>query len=169
MWNGWLPETPGYHPGVNPNCHRQSPVSPAARPRGSLPKPSSMRARGPHQACRLFVHLVWHTYRNDMSIRRAAVPVLADSILSAAQRTRATVLAQAALSDHLHVLIRLAPDATVSAFVREAKSESSRRLGKVLRWQRGYFADSISKSDVIGVRQYIAAQFKRHPDKIPRG
>jgi REP element-mobilizing transposase RayT len=79
------------------------------------------------------------------------------------------VLAQAVLTDHIHILIRYAPDTTVSAFVREAKSESSRRVGKTLRWQRGYFADSISRSHVLGVRRYIASQFSRHPDKIPRG
>lgn len=85
------------------------------------------------------------------------------------RRIRSLVLAQGILTDHVHVLIRCAPDATVSAFVREAKSESSRRVGKSLRWQRGYHADSISKSHLLPVRQYIAAQFKRHPDKIPPG
>ena len=79
------------------------------------------------------------------------------------------MLAQAVLSDHIHIVIRHAPDATVSAFVRDAKSESSRRVGKALRWQRGYFADSISPSGVIGVRNYVARQFIRHPDKIPPG
>jgi len=88
---------------------------------------------------------------------------------NAARRTKTLVLAQGVLSDHVHVLIHCAPDATVSAFVREAKSESSRRVGKTLRWQRGYYADSISRSHVLGVRQYIAAQFRRHPDRIPQG
>ena len=91
------------------------------------------------------------------------------SMLNAAKRTRCLVLAQGVLSDHIHVLIRCAPDATVSAFVREAKSESSRLVGKGLRWQRGYYADSISKTHLLSVRQYIAVQFKHHPDKIPRG
>ena len=136
---------------------------------GHTTRNSVMKARGQHQACRLFVHLTWHTYRNEPTIGAAVVSDLVDSFQNAARRTRSAVLAQGVLSNHVHVLIRHAPDATVSAFVREAKSESSRRIGKPLRWQRGYFADSISRSYVLGVRQYIAAQFTRHPDKIPRG
>jgi REP element-mobilizing transposase RayT len=128
-----------------------------------------MRARGQHQACRLFFHLTWHTYRHEPVISAAVAPIVTDSVGRAARRTRSLVLAQGVLSDHIHLLIRCAPDATISAFVREAKSESSRRVGKALRWQRGYFADSISYSDVIGVRRYIASQFTRHPDKIPPG
>src|SRR5712671_676793 len=128
-----------------------------------------MRMRGSHQACRLVFHLVWHTYRNVPMIRALAVPIITDAMRQAARRARSIVLAQAVLSDHVHLLIRCAPDTTVSGFVREAKSESSRRVGKILQWQRGYFADSISYSHVIAVRRYIASQFKRHPDKIPRG
>lgn len=130
---------------------------------------SVLRARGQHQACRLFVHLTWHTYRNEPTIRAPLVTTVTDSMQNAGRRTRSIVLAQGVLSDHVHVLIRCAPDATVSSFVREAKSESSRRVGKTLRWQRGYYADSISRTHVLRVRQYIAAQFTRHPDKIPRG
>ena len=128
-----------------------------------------MRARGNHQACRLSFHLTWHAYRNEPTICARAVSIIADSVKRAAGRTRSIVLAQGVLSDHIHILIRSAPDATDSAFVREAKSESSRRVGKTMRWQRGYFADSISYSHVIRVRRYIASQFTRHPDKIPPG
>src|SRR5712664_47091 len=128
-----------------------------------------MRARGKHQASRLFFHLTWHTYRNEPAISATAAAIVTDSVRRAARRTRSLVLAQGVLSNHMHLLIRCTPDATISAFVREAKSESSRRVGKTLQWQRGYFADSISHSHVIRVRRYIAAQFTRHPDKIPPG
>ena len=143
-------------------------------PRGvaaGLPTPTGVqvRARGQHEACRLYAHLTWHTYLSEPIIRATAAPIVVNSVLNAAKRTKCSVLAQGVLSDHVHILIRCAPDATVSAFVREAKSESSRLVGKTLRWQRGYHADSISKTHLLAVRQYIAAQFKRHPDKIPPG
>lgn len=115
------------------------------------------------------MHLTWHTYLSEPIIRSPVVPTVVNSVLNAAKRTRCLVLAQGVLSDHIHVLIRCAPDATISAFVREAKSESSRLVGKGLRWQRGYHADSISKTHLLSVRQYIAVQFKHHPDKIPPG
>lgn len=132
-----------------------------------------MRARGPHNACRLFVHIVWHTWRRRAFLRASDVPIVTEAISSAGQRTRVRVLAQAVLTEHLHLLVRCAPDATVSAFIREAKSESARRVNKArtdgdaMRWCRGYFADSVSRSDVLGVRQYLASQHRRHPDRIP--
>jgi len=135
----------------------------------------SVRARGPHNACRLFVHVVWHTWRRRPFIRASDVATLTSAINRAGERTRVRVLAQAVLTEHLHLLVRCAPDATVSAFVREAKSESSRRVnetrgdGDAIRWCRGYFADSVSRSDVLGVRQYLAQQHRRHPDRIPSG
>jgi REP element-mobilizing transposase RayT len=134
-----------------------------------------VRARGPHNACRLFVHLVWHTWRRRPFLRASDVPIVAEAISRAGQRTRVRVLAQAVLTEHLHLLVRCAPDATVSAFVREAKSESARRVnetrmnGEAVKWCRGYFADSVSRSDVLGVRQYLARQHQRHPDRIPSG
>ena len=134
-----------------------------------------MRTRGPHNACRLFVHVVWHTWRRRPFLRAADVPIVTDAISRAGQRTRVRVIAQAVLTEHLHLLVRCAPDATVSAFVREAKSESARRVnqsrsdGDAMRWCRGYFADSVSRSHVLGVREYLARQHQRHPDRIPSG
>ena len=81
----------------------------------------------------------------------------------------------AVLTEHLHLLVRCAPDATVSAFVRDAKSESARRVNQIrragerIKWCRGYFADSVSRSGVVSVRQYLARQYQRHPDRIPSG
>ena len=134
-----------------------------------------MRARGPHNAVRLYAHIVWHTWRRRPFLRASDVAIVAEAISRAGQRTRVQVLAQAVLTEHLHLLVRCAPDATVSAFVREAKSESARRVNEArnereaMMWCRGYFADSVSPSDVLGVRQYLARQFQRHPDRIPSG
>jgi REP element-mobilizing transposase RayT len=134
-----------------------------------------VRARGPHNACRIFVHVVWHTWRRRPFLRAADVPIVTEAITRAGQRTRVHVLAQAVLTEHLHLLVRCAPDATVSAFVREAKSESARRVnetrggGDAMRWGRGYFADSVSRSGVLSVRQYLGRQYQRHPDRIPSG
>jgi REP element-mobilizing transposase RayT len=105
-------------------------------------------------------------------IRATAVPIIARALSAAAVRTRCRVVAHAVLSEHVHVLLRLAPDATLSAFVREAKSESSRRVNQavgspVLRWCRGYFGDSLSPNRVSYVVAYIAGQHARHPDRIP--
>jgi len=87
------------------------------------------------------------------------------AVIDAAARTRLRVHAQAVLADHVHVLVSFPPDATISAFVREAKSESARRAK--LHWCRGYYAGTIDRRQVRAVRVYIGGQLKRHPDRVP--
>ena len=81
------------------------------------------------------------------------------------------MLAQAVLADHVHVLVSVKPDHALTPFIRDAKSESSRRVNQVhpeqLRWARGYYAGSISHSQIPATRTYLANQFLRHPDLIP--
>jgi REP element-mobilizing transposase RayT len=101
------------------------------------------------------------------------VPVIRDSILAAAARTGVRVHAQAVLSDHVHVLVSYLPHVALTPFIRDAKSESARRINAArldaqrVRWCRGYYAGSLSRSHVTAARAYIGRQFQRHPDRIP--
>jgi len=118
-----------------------------------------------HHAIGLYVHITWHTKWRQPSIRRENVAVIATAVLSAARRTRVRVHAQAALNDHVHVLLSFPPDATISAFVREAKSESARRTK--LQLCRGFYAGTLGRHQVRAARIYIGDQFNQHPDRIP--
>lgn len=95
-------------------------------------------------------------------------------MLHAARRTGVRVHAQAVLSDHVHVVVSYPPHVTLSSFVRDAKSESARRINATrldaqrVYWCRGYYAGSLSRSHVGAARSYLARQFQRHPDRIPR-
>ena len=132
-----------------------------------------MRARGPHKAVGLYAHLTWHTWRWERSIRRAEVATVTHVVLEAAHRCGVRVHAQEVLADHVHVLVSYAPDATLSSFIRHAKSESARRINqgrsqpRAFRWARGFYAGSLSRSQVRGAREYLARQRARHPDRIP--
>ena len=133
-----------------------------------------VRKKGPHQACGLYAHVTWHTWRRVPAIRKLDVSVITDSVLDAGRRTLVRVHAQAVLSDHVHVVVSYPPHATLAAFVRDAKSESARRINSArldaqrVRWCRGYYAGSLSRRDVLPTRSYLAGQFQRHPDRIPR-
>jgi REP element-mobilizing transposase RayT len=124
-----------------------------------------------HKAYRLYAHLTWGTWRKQRSVRAADARVVADAILAAAGRHDIHVLAQAVLSDHVHVLVSYRPDQTLMPFLRDAKSESARRVNQNgpprLRWRRGYYAGSLSLSHVHPCRLYIGAQFRRHPERVP--
>ena len=127
-----------------------------------------------HRACGLYAHVTWHTWRGIAQIRKCDVPLVTESILNAASRTGVRVHAQAVLSDHVHVLVSFPPQVALASFFREAKSESARRVnvvrgdGQRVRWCRGYYAGSLSRDHVGATRSYIARQFQRHPDRIPR-
>ena len=132
-----------------------------------------MRARGRHHAIGLYAHLTWHTWRRELSLGRVDAAVVAEVVLEAARRRGVRVHAQAVLVDHVHVLLSYPPDATLSSFIRHAKSESARRINlrrseaPSFRWARGFYAGSLSRSDVRATRIYLANQWLRHPDRIP--
>lgn len=127
----------------------------------------------PHHAVGLYAHITWHTWRRQMIIADNDVPLVKRAALAAAERNRVRIHAMEILCDHLHILLSYSPDTTISAFVRDAKSESARRVNRSgraghLRWCRGYYANSLSRSHVRAVRVYVARQRAHHPDRLPR-
>ena len=129
-----------------------------------------MSKRG-HRKFGLFAHITWHTWRRERNVRRCDVEVVGRGILVAAERQAVHVLAQAVLADHVHVVISFRPNRAITPFVRDAKSESARRVNTLregrFRWARGYYAGSLSHSHVPAARNYLATQYPRHPDLVP--
>ncbi len=72
------------------------------------------------------------------------------------------------MPDHVHLLVALEPNRALSELVREVKSGSARfinesdRVRGTFRWQEGFGAFSISKSQVEQVIQYIDRQQEHH-------
>jgi len=83
------------------------------------------------------------------------------------------VHALAVLKDHVHLVVSYLPNVALTDFIRDAKSESSRRVNRqragegAIRWARGYYAGSLSHSHVSAARIYVGRQFKRHPELVP--
>jgi REP-associated tyrosine transposase len=129
--------------------------------------------RSPHKACGLYAHVTWHTWRRMAQIRRYDVPVVTETVLDAARRWEVRVHGQAVLSDHVHLVVSFPPHVALASFIRHSKSESARRINSArkdaqrVRWCRGYYAGSLSRSHVAAARSYLARQFHRHPDRIP--
>ena len=93
------------------------------------------------------------------------------AIHSAAQRTFVRVHALAILTEHVHVVVSYPPRTRISDFIREAKSESARRVngesGITLRWGRGYYANSLSRGEMSARISYVATQYQHHPHLNP--
>ena len=132
-----------------------------------------MGRRSPHKACGLYAHVTWHTWRRIAQLRRFDVPVVTETVLDAAGRWGVHVHAQAILSDHVHLVVSYPAHVALASFIRHCKSESARRINSTrldaqrVRWCRGYYAGSLSRSHVTPARSYLARQLRRHPDRIP--
>ena len=121
-----------------------------------------------HKAFELYAHITWRTRWSERAVAKRDVEIISTSILNAAQRHNMRVLGQAVLMDHVHVLVSFRPDSQLASFVRDAKSESSRRT-ETVSWGRGYYAGSVCRRHIAAVRTYIARQHSHHPDLIPSG
>jgi len=125
-----------------------------------------------HRAYQLYAHITWHTWKRVGCLNQAAAADVASAMASACRGAGARVLRSAVLADHVHVLVSFRPDTRLSDFVRLAKSvaalRASRRVPGAVRWARGFYAASVHRRDLARIASYIARQYERHPDRIPR-
>jgi REP element-mobilizing transposase RayT len=132
-----------------------------------------VRKRGPHKAIGLYAHITWHTWRWVRCITKADAACVVTAVLEAAGRCRVRVHSQAILTDHVHLVISFAPDTTLSSFIRHAKSRSALLMnqrgpsGRIVRWCRGYYANTLSWNSVAAARNYVGTQLQHHPDRVP--
>jgi len=124
-----------------------------------------------HHAYQLYAHVTWHTYQRVGCVNQAAANDVRLAAARAGRRTGVEVLKGAVLADHVHLLVSFRPDTRLSDFVRLAKTVSAylanERVPGTVRWARGYYAATLAKRDLAQVAAYIAAQHKRHPERIP--
>lgn len=71
------------------------------------------------------------------------------------------------MADHVHILLGLNANASLSDVVRDIKAVSSKwvhnEIGdRAFRWQEGYGAFTVSSSQRDNVRSYIARQEEHH-------
>ncbi len=134
-----------------------------------------------HHAYQMYAHVTWHTWKRVGCVDAAAASDVRSAIASACQATGVRVFRDAVLANHVHLvvsfrpdirLVSFRPDIRLSDFVRLAKSVSAtranRRVTGAVRWARGYFVTTIHKRDLPRTTRYVADQFQRHPDLIPR-
>lgn len=72
------------------------------------------------------------------------------------------------VSDHIHILISIKPDISISNLVRDIKANSSKWINEndfvagKFQWQQGFGAFSYAKSQLDNVIKYINNQEKHH-------
>ncbi len=81
------------------------------------------------------------------------------------------LLAIFAMPDHLHLLVSIKPNISISDLVRDIKAGSSKFISEnnwvkeKFSWQEGFGAFSYSKSQIDNVVKYILSQEEHHKKK----
>ncbi|HEX9943048.1 MAG TPA: IS200/IS605 family transposase [Thermoanaerobaculia bacterium] len=117
---------------------------------------------------RLLYHVVFSTKRRVPFIAPRLRAELYPYMEGIIRHQGGWLLALGGMPDHVHVLVRLKPDMSVSDLVRDVKAGSSKwvherpDLPPDFAWQAGYAVFSVSESKEKTVRSYIQNQEKHH-------
>ena len=91
----------------------------------------------------------------------------------AAKRVDCTLLAVGNASDHVHVIAVVSARTSVADLAQRLKGYSSFELNRripmpyPLGWQKGYFAESVSPTNLDGLIPYVRNQRVHHDDANP--
>ena len=114
------------------------------------------------------IHSVWATkYRNPI-LDKGTREILFDHISQNSRKKKIFIDSIGGYTDHLHALISLTADMSISKTIQLIKGESSRwmNLEKLIslpfEWQDDYYAVSVSPDQLDKVRAYIANQEEHH-------
>jgi putative transposase len=115
-----------------------------------------------------WLHCVWGTKNRIPFLVREIKRDILDHIKSNAKEKNIYIDILNGHSDHLHCLISLNPDISLSKVIQLIKGESSfwinqNKLTKCrFGWAVEYFAVSVSESQLRKIREYIMNQEDRH-------
>ena len=112
------------------------------------------------------VHVVFSTKGRLKTIPEDVQPKLWAYLAGVARKHGMVPVAVGGMADHAHVLLDLGASLGIAKAVQVLKANSSRWMnehpGARFEWQDGYFACSVSKSQVATVRKYIENQAEHH-------
>jgi putative transposase len=112
------------------------------------------------------IHIVFATKNRAGVISEDLQPKLWAYTAGVAKNHGMHAIAIGGIEDHVHALINLGATLSISKAVQVLKANSSRWMNEHMRtrfeWQEGYFACSVSRSQVASVGRYIANQKQHH-------
>lgn len=111
-------------------------------------------------------HIVFSTQGHVPSLHRSMRAEVFAYMGSLIKELKGLPIVINGIEDHVHFLILLPPNVSVSDAMRFVKANSSRwikeRFGKPFAWQKGFGSFSVSRSNVDAVVQYIRGQEEHH-------
>jgi putative transposase len=118
----------------------------------------------------LYYHLVWSTKGHLPQIKATLLEYTAHVVTEDAKKRRATVVACAAMRDHVHFLVSLPPTIAVSTFIGQVKGATAHEINstigeKMIIWQEGYGALTLRAADLKKVARYVNNQPSIHASR----
>ena len=120
---------------------------------------------------KVWIHFVWSTKNREPLLTADMRPQVFQHIRETALRKDIFIDFIGGYVDHVHALVSLGTDQTISQIMQLIKGESSFWINKnklcrgKFGWQDEYFAVSVSESVVKNVQSYIKNQEEHHRRK----
>ncbi len=121
-----------------------------------------------HSLTKLTIHIIFSTKNREPWLAPALRPRLFAYMKATIERSNGHTLAINGMAEHVHILVVVPPDRSVSDMVRLIKSNSSKWIHEEIptlsafAWQSGFSAFSVSESQIAAVRKYIGSQEEHH-------
>jgi REP element-mobilizing transposase RayT len=123
---------------------------------------------GSHSVSTLGVHPVWSTAARQPTLAPDVDQPLSEFLASKARELGCRAMAVGNADDHLHIVVQYPSTLAVAELARRLKGASSRQahvmtwMSTPLRWQAGYWAESIGAHQLDPLCQYVPTQRSRH-------
>lgn len=117
---------------------------------------------------KIYVHFVWSTKNREPLLTDEIRQKVFDHIRENAKTKNIFIDFIGGYADHIHCLISLNDDLSISKIAQLIKGESSHWINKnkltktKFRWQDNYFAIAVDDEKIPIVRNYIANQEEHH-------
>ncbi len=118
---------------------------------------------------RVYYHLVWATYDRLPLIASHQSQLLYDFIGTKCRGFGVTPYAIGGMPDHIHLVISVPPDQSISGVVKQIKGSSSRWMNLAgleyrFAWQREYGVFSLGQSQLERAIAYVQNQKNHHTE-----
>jgi putative transposase len=123
----------------------------------------------PQSYSSLWIHIIWSTKNREPILISSLKQEVFEVVKNIAKDHEIYLDCINGIEDHVHLLVRLRTDQSISDVVKTIKGNSwehfSNNPDKYISWQDGFAAFSVSPANVKRVRNYIYNQEKHHKDK----
>ena len=126
-----------------------------------------------HSNVNVLVHMVWTTQLRRAALRPDFDVALGAMLFDKAAEIGCPLLGSGIASDHVHVVIRLERSVTLATLAQGLKGSTAHRTNSrhdwstPLHWQAGYWAESVSPSDLDPLLRYLRRQRSHHDESHP--